>query len=166
MAVSDDDRTTTRARIVADICGRIAGGSSVAQVFVDPGEGYPSETTFWKWLSESDELDTAYCRATEKRAEKLAEEVVTLADAEPPQVNGAYGTHIDSGWVKWNQTRIDSRKWVAARMRPKRWGDRTILAGDADNPIAFDDPKAAILGRLNAGAAPSGATGDSGKPDD
>ena len=31
--------------------------------------------------------------------------------------------------------RVDSRKWIAAKLKPKKYGDRTTLAGDKENPV-------------------------------
>lgn len=159
------DATATRARIVEQVCERIASGESVSKIFASPNPDFPSVATFWRWLHADRALVAIYDRATEQRGELYAEEIIDITDETPPQVNGAFGTHIDSAWVQWNKNRAEARKWVAARMRPMRYGDRTILAGDADNPITFDDPKAAILGRLNAGATVAGATGNPGEPE-
>jgi len=30
----------------------------------------------------------------------------------------------------------DNRKWLLSKLAPKKYGDRTTLAGDAENPLA------------------------------
>ena len=162
--VSDD--AITRAQIVADICGRIVGGESVAAIFKTPADGYPGIATFWRWLHADPEFESMYVRATETRGEMYAEEVIDIMDERPPEVNGAFGTHMDSAFVAWQKNRAEKRQWVAARMRPKRFGDRTIVAGDADNPIAIDDPKDIIARRLFAGVAAGGGSKPPGEPDE
>ena len=42
---------------------------------------------------------------------------------------------VDTGWLQWQRQRIDSRKWCASKLKPKKYGDRVSLAGDADNPL-------------------------------
>lgn len=130
-----EDATSTRARIVADVCGRITTGQSVALCFREPGDDYPDEATFWRWLAADAELDAAYERATIRRAEIQAQEVVEIVDEKPPMVQTQFGEHMDAGYIAWQKQRAEKRQWVAARMRPKRWGDKTILSNDPDNPI-------------------------------
>lgn len=129
------DATSMRARIIDDVCGRIISGESVSQCFASKGEGYPDEATFWRWLAADETLDAQYERATIRRAEIQAQEVVNISDEAPQMVSTQFGEHVDLGWVAWNRNRTEARKWVAARMRPKRWGDKQILSNDPDNPI-------------------------------
>jgi hypothetical protein len=42
---------------------------------------------------------------------------------------------VDTGWLQWQKQRIDSRKWCASKLKPKKYGDRVSLAGDAENPL-------------------------------
>jgi len=32
---------------------------------------------------------------------------------------------------------VDARKWIAAKLKPRKYGDRQIIAGDAENPLAI-----------------------------
>jgi hypothetical protein len=53
-----------------------------------------------------------YARAREAQADKLFKECLTIADAARPEdVNVA-------------RLRVDTRKWAAARLAPKKYGDR------------------------------------------
>jgi uncharacterized protein (DUF2236 family) len=76
----------------------------------------------YEWLATSDEWAQLYARAREMLAHKYAAEVVTIADDQsiPP----------DSRRVM-----CDSRKWAAAKLLPRVYNDRLIVAGDADNPV-------------------------------
>lgn len=155
----------TRARIMEHICERIASGESVEKIFETPGDDYPGSATFWRWLRQFPELNELYEKATEQRGDLYGEQIVAILDQEPPQIATAFGSRVDTGWVQWNNNRADGRKWVAARMRPKRWGDRTILAGDADNPIQFA-ADAAIARKLLPELAAGDPAGTTSKPDD
>jgi hypothetical protein len=128
--------TREPAEIVAEICGRISAGESVHAIFRSPGEGYPAVwSTFWRWLQGNDEFERLYNVATEQRAELYAEEIASIADEAPPLVQTQHGEHLDAAFVQWQRNRIDARKWVASRMRPRRWGDKTIISNDPDNPV-------------------------------
>lgn len=168
MTGSDGTGTRARGPIIEEICGRLAAGESVNDVFRTPADDYPSERTFWRWVANDKEVCEAYERATEKRGEKFAEEIVSIADGvkgepllsdEGVPIMGRDGFPVmvlSKVAIEHARLRIDARKWVSARMLPGRYGDRTILAGDADNPIAVDDPKAIIARRLLAAATPVG----------
>jgi hypothetical protein len=63
-----------------------------------------------------------YARAKDDRAHKLAEEIITLADA--PIREDADG-RLDSAEVNQRRLQVDARKWIASKMLPKTYGDRT-----------------------------------------
>jgi hypothetical protein len=41
-----------------------------------------------------------------------------------------------SGDVKRDTLRVDTRKWIAAKLAPRRYGDRVALADGSDDPLA------------------------------
>ncbi len=148
---------TTRARIVGEICAHICAGQSVASIFGDDfkrPDDWPSEPTFWRWIDDP-ELEKLYDRATMRRAEKYAEEVVSIVDEEPRMVQTQFGEHVDQGHVAWQKNRAEKRQWVAARMRPKRWGDKMLVGSDPDNPI----PPLVVIGAAGAKTEGDGGTG-------
>jgi hypothetical protein len=89
----------------------------------------------YEWLTTSDEWALLYARAREMLAHKYAAEVVTIADDQsiPP----------DS-----RQVMCDARKWAAAKLLPRVYNDRLIVAGDDQNPLrvsVVDYSKAPII---------------------
>lgn len=101
---------------------------------------FPSTPTVYRWLNEHhDDYDEQffndYERAKEIRADKVFEEIRELADeidtATYVDKNGNERT--DWGKVNRNKLQIDARKWMLARMKPKKYGDKietTITGGD------------------------------------
>lgn len=174
MGAPDDG--TTRARIVGEVCARISAGESVRAIFKTPSDHWPSEVTFWRWLHADADLNAAYESATAKRGERYAEEITDIADhIGSPLINEETGEPVrnkhgdvllvvDKVAVDHARLRIDARKWVAARMLPKRYGDKVTLAGDADNPLAIVD-HSAIAGRLLPELAAAGAAAPTREPD-
>jgi hypothetical protein len=45
---------------------------------------------------------------------------------------------IDSGYVAYQKQRIEARKWTAMKLKPRKYGDRLALGGDADNPLKVE----------------------------
>jgi len=60
----------------------------------------------------SESVRQQYARAKEKAADKLADEIVEIADNATPQ-----DAHVA-------RLKVDARKWVAAKLLPKKYGDR------------------------------------------
>jgi hypothetical protein len=153
-----------RRRITIEICARIAAGESTRAILDGDKrpEGWPSRTLFWRWRCADEEIAATFLKAWRDRVLLQAEEIIDLAD-EPPRL--AEGK-VDQGWEAWRRQRIDTRKWNAARMHSALFGDRTILAGDADSPLHVEvaDPKAALLRGLTPKPAGDGESGEGSEP--
>jgi hypothetical protein len=102
------------------ILDAIADGASLksALLLVSPS---PSYTTAKRYLREDADLREQYRSACQDRADRLAEEILTLADESMPD-------HLDGkergAWVQQQRLRVDTRKWLAAKLYPKMYGER------------------------------------------
>ena len=120
--------------IAAEICTRISCGESLRQICME--DRMPVHSTVYLWLLQNKQFSDNYAKAREEQADTLADEIQAIADEPPAEIVDDKGiSRTDSGWVTWQKNRIDARKWVAAKLKPKKYGDRQILAGDAENPI-------------------------------
>ena len=72
-------------------------------------------------LRSEPELKTAYQQAVEDRADRLAEELMELADTPMPEGLDGPGR---SAWVQQMRLRVDVRKWAASKLKPKTYGER------------------------------------------
>lgn len=112
---------------VADIiCTRIAEGESLRSIC--KGEDMPALSTVFRWLNMVPTFSDHYARAREEQAETLADELVSIADeTETKVLMGDDGTSIlvlDSTAVARNRLRVDTRKWVASKLKPKKYGEK------------------------------------------
>jgi len=120
--------------LAAEILTRIAEGESLHRITKEAG--MPSHSSVYLWLMLYPEFSDKYARAREEQADTLADEIVAIADEPPAEVVDDKGVaRTDNGWVTWQKNRVDARKWVAAKLKPKKYGERQILAGDSDNPV-------------------------------
>lgn len=104
------------------ICDRLADGESLRAICRE--DEMPDRRTVLRWL-ESNETFAAKCaRAREAQAEYLAEETIEIAD-----------TAVDADSASAAKVRVAARQWFASKVAPKKYGDRTTLAGDKDNPL-------------------------------
>lgn len=111
--------------IANQICEWLAEGKSLRVFCMQPDA--PSPSMVYRWLTKYPEFRDNYVRAREEQAETWADEIVFIADtAEDAQLA---------------RVRIDARKWVASKLKPKVYGDKvsTELTGKDGGPIETKD---------------------------
>jgi hypothetical protein len=111
-------------------------------------EGMPVCSTVFKWLSENKDFSEQYARAREIQAEIMADEIIEIADdstndfMEMQKKNGATVLVCDQENINRARLRVDSRKWVAAKLLPKKYGDKQTVEHEGRISIAFKrDPE-------------------------
>ena len=121
--------------LAATILGRISNGESLRSITME--EGMPNPDTVYVWLLKRPDFAENYTRAREEQADTLADEILAIADEAPSEVVDDRGvSRTDSGWVSWQRNRVDARKWVASKLKPKKYGDALKVGGDKDNPLS------------------------------
>ncbi len=81
--------------------------------------------TFYTWLKDSPELADKYARAREGQAEFMADQILAIADdSVNDTIDGEYGPIENKEWVNRSKLRIEARKWLAAKLAPKKYGDK------------------------------------------
>ena len=99
----------------------------------------PARSTVIGWLFDGDheEFMDQYARAREVQAEVLADELADIADDGSNDFttdkNGK--AVVDHEHIQRSRLRIDTRKWVAAKLLPKRYGDKLQHTGEGGGPI-------------------------------
>jgi hypothetical protein len=107
-------------KIWPEVLGYIASGDALSTALkrLDPA---PSYTWAKVQLRENPELQSAYRAAIEDRADSLADDIIALADSEPP-------AHLEgaalSAWVQQLKLRVHAREWTASKLRPKVYGQQ------------------------------------------
>lgn len=98
-----------------------------------------------------------YARARQERADLLADEIVEIADEECTTVKASKHGSADDGEgetevvfdavaVARNKLRVDARKWVASKLKPRVYGDKLELSGEIGTPTKLSDDQ--LLERL------------------
>ena len=136
-------RPTAFSQDIADeICLRLSHGESLRSIVKD--KHIPAQSTIYVWLNKNMPFQEQYTRAREEQAETMADEIVAIAD-ETPQTAPVFNKDgevidikLDSAYIQWQRQRIDARKWTASKLRPKKYGDRVVHAGDDDNPMVVE----------------------------
>lgn len=113
-----------------EICTLLAEGKSVRTVA--DIDGMPVASTIFKWLREIPEFSEQYDKAKEESADALVAEMLDIA-SEMPMIYEAnadgqmVATKLDSAGVARNRLRVDTIKWYASKLKPKRFGDKTSV---------------------------------------
>jgi hypothetical protein len=94
--------------IAEKFCTRLVNGESMRGICKD--KDMPSHDTICRWLATIPDFAERYARAREDQAETLADEIVYIAD-----------NCTDPNKAK---LQVDARKWVASKLKPKRYGER------------------------------------------
>lgn len=123
-------RPTHYSEELADtICERLAAGESMRSISRD--EIMPSSATMFSWLRSKPEFLEQYERAKEESADALVEEMLDIADdgtndwMEKYDKEGAcIGWQVNGEHVQRSRLRLDTRKWAASKLKPKKYGDR------------------------------------------
>lgn len=115
------------------VCEKIAQGYSMRTVCAD--ETLPGMTTIFKWLRENPDFAKQYARATEERTEAMAEDILDIADDGSNDLmtiqKGDMTYEIENKEVtNRSRLRVDTRKWLMAKMKPKKYGDKLDLTSD------------------------------------
>ena len=132
VAPNPTGRPTTFNQKTADlICMMLSEGMSLRQILkADKAGVLPAQSTVYEWLLRFPSFSEQYARAREEQADTNADEILDIADEMPPEYTDKDGkTSLDQTYIAWQKNRIEARKWTAAKLRPKKYGDRVALEG-------------------------------------
>ena len=109
--------------LIDTIMARLAAGESLRSIL--RSDGMPTMTSVMRWLAEDKALREQYARAREVQAETLFDEILDIADdGSNDWIETDKGRILDHEHVQRSKLRIDARKWMAAKMAPKKYGDK------------------------------------------
>jgi|1186.fasta_scaffold64008_4 hypothetical protein len=111
--------------LVALICARMAEGESLRSVCRD--DAMPALSTVFRWLGDHKEFQEQYARARQARASAMEEEILSISDDDSDYkiTNPETGnTRVNAEFVARSRLKVDTRKWLMARMAPKVYGDK------------------------------------------
>ena len=124
------------------ICERIAEGESLRGIC--EGADMPSTTAVKKWLIKDDggALVAQYARAREMQADTLFEDILDISDDArndwmAREGEGAAGYALNGEHIQRSKLRVDARKWMAGKLRPKVYGDKVDLSGNVGFTITI-----------------------------
>ncbi len=121
-------RITITPELFEAILAQVAEGRSVSSV-LEP-EGMPHRSTFHDYVANTEGAADKYARACEERETRMFEQIEQIADdarndfMEVARKDGSKDVVFDREHVERSKLRIEARKWMLGKMRPKKYGDK------------------------------------------
>jgi len=86
----------------------------------------PSQTTVFRWLRDQADFREQYARARDDQAEAIFDEMLEIADdgRRDYTVDEEGRMLVDHDHIQRAKLRVDSRKWVLGKLKPKKYGER------------------------------------------
>ncbi len=107
------------------ICDELANGRSLVEICRDD-EGLPDRRTVLRWMEKHSDFATKCARVRENgQADFVVDDMVRIERG------------VEAGLIAPDAARIliSSKQWRAAKLAPKKYGDKTTVAGDPENPL-------------------------------
>ncbi len=98
------------------ICSWVMEGGSLRAYCRHSGR---ASKTVYGWMRENAGFSGRYLRACEDRADSLTDDMIEIADA------SAEFASIEG--VSAAKLRVETRKWIASKLRPQKWGDKQVV---------------------------------------
>jgi hypothetical protein len=150
--------------LIERICEHVAEGASTREIAAM--DGMPSVASFNRWLAASEVFREHYARAKAAAMDRMAEEILEIADTaeRDTYVDSEGNTRVDNEVIARSRLRVDTRKWLMAKLAPKKYGDAVAIkhsGGIAVAALEMDDEHAkraalTVLAGMNEGVAPEG----------
>ena len=127
--------------ITATICERLSLGESLREICSD--EEMPGKSTVMRWLHDHQEFRDQYARAREAQAEHWADEIIEISDdgsndwETRQNKDGSSYEAVNAEVINRSRLRVDTRKWLMARMAPKKYGDKVTQDVKMDGKLEF-----------------------------
>jgi len=143
-------RAYDREAVVKQVCEILSTSElGVANILRDNPDTMPTLAVFWGWLDEKDKegnpteeaygFQESYTRAKRLQAEYMASLILDIADdsrndyMEKQTKDGSYKA-VDQEHIQRTRLRVDTRKWLMAKLHPKQYADSVKIGGSEELP--------------------------------
>lgn len=89
-------------------------------------DAFPCIVTIYKWVRENESFTNQYTRAKQDQSDLLVDQMIEIADDDSMDENNSTG-------VARAKLKVETRKWIASKLKPKSYGDRLDISAKVDN---------------------------------
>lgn len=127
------------------VCAEIVMGYSLRTICKN--ESMPCVATIFNWFRKYPQFLEQYEKAKEAQADMLAEELLDICDdgandwmEKTGKEGESIGWQLNGEHVQRSRLRVDTRKWIASKLKAKKYGDKiqqevTITDSTVDETI-------------------------------
>lgn len=126
-------RPTTYTPELGDIvCEGIASGKPLVKIC--ESDSLPEPRSIYRWLRENEDFRHNYEMAKDDMADYMADESIDISDNQASQavlvddvplvLDGKPVMSVSAASVAHAKLRIETRKWYASKLKPKKYGDK------------------------------------------
>ena len=127
MAKNKGGRPTDYTEELSDtLCAQLAEGLSMRTICAS--DDMPDKSTVFRWLRTNLEFRDQYEKAKDESADAFTDEMLDIADNgnnDWMENNGdSEGYRQNGEAIQRSRLRVDTRKWLASKLKPKKYGDK------------------------------------------
>lgn len=123
--------------IAGKILEGLAMGKTLNQILLD--EGMPDRVTVWRWQKANEEFRNLYAQSRIEQAHYWSDEIIDISDdgSRDYKESGDKGPVVDMDHIARARLRVDTRKFLMAKIVPKIYGERIAqeITGADGGPI-------------------------------
>jgi hypothetical protein len=119
--------TSYSLELAKEICDTIATSTHGLKKLCKMHEHWPHPDTIYMWLKKYPEFVAMYSQAKKDQVEALVDEILEISDdsSQDNKTNKHGETICDKEWVARSRLKVDTRKWIAAKLVPRLYGDNS-----------------------------------------
>lgn len=114
--------------ITHEICEEIASSTKGIKRLCKENPHWPSHNAIYRWLNKYKDFSDLYARAKQQQVEALVDSILEIADDTSNDyiINDEGKLIPNHEHINRCRLRIDSIKWLAGKLAPRIYGDKTI----------------------------------------
>jgi hypothetical protein len=115
--------------LAEEICDAIACDSKGLRRLCNENQHWPARNNIYHWIKKYPDFRTRYAQAKEHQIESFIDEILEIADDTSNDTviktnkDGQEYEVCNSEWINRSRLRVDTRKWLAAKLCPKIYGE-------------------------------------------
>jgi hypothetical protein len=116
--------TKYTANFAHEFCEMVAVTSKGVKTLCKENPHWPNSDTIYSWLAKYKQFSDLYARAKRQQIEVIVDEILTIADDSSIDsvINDEGRLVVDHEHINRAKLRIDTRKWLAAKLVPRLYG--------------------------------------------
>lgn len=113
-----------------EICDVIACSSKGLAPLCKENKHWPNPDTVYSWRNKHKEFAEKYAIAKQRQIEVIVDEILVIADDASKDTvikvddDGNEKAFCNAEWINRSRLRIDTRKWLAAKLVPRLYGNK------------------------------------------